>query len=82
MLYVNCSVKRLKCAPKWSISFFQSILVAFFATIATVKLKLILNLYTWAIVLINKQEEFGEKRISFVCLIGGQNSLLMHVALK
>ena len=43
----------------------------YFFTIATVKAKLISDLYTWAIVLINYKEEFGEKRISFSGLIGG-----------
>ena len=52
-LYVNCSVKHLNLAPKWSISYFQSILAAIFVIIATVKVKLISDLYTWAIVLIN-----------------------------
>ena len=51
--FVNCSVKRPKFAPKWSISFFQPILATIFASIATVKFKLISDLYTWAIVLIN-----------------------------
>ena len=37
VLYFNCSVKRLNFAPKWSISYFQPILVAIFVTIATVK---------------------------------------------
>ena len=71
MLYVNCSVKRLEFAPKWSISYFQSVLAAIFVTIATVKVELISDLYTWVIVLINQYEEFGEKRISFFGLIGG-----------
>ena len=42
-------------APKWSISYFQPILVAIFVTIATVKVKIISDLYTWAIVLTNKK---------------------------
>ena len=52
VLYVNCSVKRLKFAPKWSISYFQPILAAIFLTIATVKVKLISDII-WAIVLIH-----------------------------
>ena len=44
VLYVNCSVKRLKFAPKRSISYFQPILAAIFDTIATVKVKLISDL--------------------------------------
>ena len=43
----------LKFAPKWSFSYFQPILEAFFATIATVKVESIQELYTLAIVLIN-----------------------------
>ena len=46
MLYVNFSVKPLNFAPKWSI------LAAIFVTIATVKVKVILNFYTLVIVLI------------------------------
>ena len=53
VLYVNCSVKRQNFAPKWSISYIQPILAAFFVNIATVKVKLISDLYTWTIVLIN-----------------------------
>ena len=62
---------------------FSAYFGAIFVTIATVKVKLISDLYTWAIVLINYQEEFDEKRISFLGHIGGggQNSPLMHVAL-
>ena len=40
-------------APKWSISYFQPVLAAVFVTIATVKVKLLPDLYTWVIVLIN-----------------------------
>ena len=53
MLYVNFSVKPLIFAPKWSISYFQPILAAIFATIAKVKVKVILDFYTLVIVLIN-----------------------------
>ena len=52
-LYVNFSVKCLKFAPKWSLSYFQPIFVAIFVTIATVKVELIPDFYTWVIVLIN-----------------------------
>ena len=41
-------------APKWLISYFQPVLAAVFVTIATVKVKLIPDLYTWVIVLINQ----------------------------
>ena len=53
MLYINSSVTCLKFAPKWSFSYFQPILAAIFATIATIKVKSIRELYTLAIVLIN-----------------------------
>ena len=49
LIAVNC----LKFAPKWSISYFQPVLVAIFVTIATVTDKLISDLYTLVIVLIN-----------------------------
>ena len=82
MLYVNFSVKRLKFALKWQISYFQTTLVAIFVTIATVKVKIIGGFYTLAIVLINLQEEIGEKLFSYFSLIGGGGgSPLMHVAL-
>ena len=45
------SVKGLKFASEWSLFNFQPILAAIF--VATVKVKLIPDLYTWAIVLIN-----------------------------
>ena len=62
MLYVNFSVKHLKFAPKWPISYFQPILAAIFVTIATVKVKIIRDVYTLAFVLINLQVEIGEKQ--------------------
>ena len=48
VLYVNCSVKRLKFAPKWLIFYFQPILAAIIVTIAMVKVKLVSDLYTWS----------------------------------
>ena len=39
-------------APNWSLLYFQANFRAIFVTIATVKVKLIPNFYTWAIVLI------------------------------
>ena len=80
MLYVNFFVKRLKFAPKWPISYFQPTLAAIFVTIATIKVKNE-DFYTLAIVLINLQEEIGEKQFSYFSLIGGPKSPLMHVAL-
>ena len=55
MLYVNFSVKCPKFAPKWPLYYFQPILVSIYATIATVKVKLIPDFYTLTIVLIYKQ---------------------------
>ena len=70
MLYVNFSVKHLKFALKWTISYFQTTLEGIFVTIATVKVKIIGEFYTLAIVLINLQEEIGEKLFSYFSLIG------------
>ena len=83
MLYVNFFDKRLKFAPKWSISYFHSILAAIFVTIATVKVKIIPDLYTWAIVLINYKliRRIRLKHFDFLASNGRQNSLLMHIAL-
>ena len=52
MLNVTFAVESLKFVSKWSFSYFQSNLVARFVIIATVKVKLLPDLYTWAIVLI------------------------------
>ena len=38
--------------------------------------------YIWAILLINQQDEIGEKQLSVFGSIGGQNSPLMHVPLS
>ena len=37
--------------------------------------------YTWAILLINQQDEIGEKQLSVFGSRGGQNSPLMHIPL-
>ena len=50
---------------------FSAYLAAIFVTIATVKIEPIPDFYTWAIVLINVQEETCEKHFSFYGLIGG-----------
>ena len=71
VLCVNFAVKCLKTAPKWSLFYFQPILVAIFVTIATVKVKLIPDFYTWAIVLINLYKDFAEKQILFFSLTRG-----------
>ena len=81
MLYVNFSVKWLKFAPKWPISYFQPILAAIFVTIATVKVESTPEFYTLAFALINYLKETTEKQLLLFGLIGGQNSLLMHVPL-
>ena len=80
VLYVNFSVICLNFAPKWSVSYFQPILAAIFVTIATVKVKITPDLYSWVIVLINQQEELGEKQFLCLASYGGQNSLSMHIA--
>ena len=41
VLYFIFSVKPLKVAPKWPISYFQPILAAIFVTIAMAKVKVI-----------------------------------------
>ena len=53
MLYINSSVTCLKFLPKWTFAYFQPILAAIFATIATVKNESMPDFYTLAIVLIN-----------------------------
>ena len=37
--------------------------------------------YTWAILLVNQEDETGEKQLSVFGSKGGQNSPLMHVPL-
>ena len=62
LLYVNFvyfSVKRLKFVPKWSLTYFQPILAAFYVTIAIVKVKLIPDIYTWAVFLTNQLKEIA-----------------------
>ena len=53
VLYVNLSVKRLKFTPIRSISYYQPILAAIFVTIASEKVGLIRDFYTFVIVQIN-----------------------------
>ena len=57
MLFVNFAVKCVKFALKWSLFYFQPILAAIFVTIAMVKGRLIPDIYTLAIVLINQIEK-------------------------
>ena len=71
MLYVNFSVKCLKFAPKWPISYFQLNLAAIFVTIATGKVKSIPGVYTSAIALINYLGEITEKQYLFFYPKGG-----------
>ena len=47
-----------------------------------VKVKIIQDFYTLAFVLINLQEEIGEKQLLYFSLIGRQKKLLMHIALS
>ena len=51
-----------------SLSYFQPILVAIFATIATVKVESIPDFYTWAIVLMR---EISEKHILLFGILRG-----------
>ena len=41
-------------------------MVAIFVIIATVKVKLITDFYTWAFALINQREEIGKKQLIFL----------------
>ena len=70
VLYVNYSIKFLKFAPKWPLSYFQPILVASFVTIAMVKVKFIPDVNNWAIVLINLYDEIVEKQFLVFSLKG------------
>ena len=79
MFYVNFSVKYFKCAPKWSLPYFRPILAAIFVTVATVKVKLKPDLYTWAIAIITNKKNLVESNYHFLTQYGGQNSLLLHV---
>ena len=49
----------------------MAIFLSIFVTIAMVKVKIIGDFYALAIVLINIQEEIGEKQFSYFSLIGG-----------
>ena len=73
-MLIIISVKRLKFAPKWPISYFQPIFAVIFVTIATVKVKIIQDFYTLAFVLINLQEEIGENQFLYFSLKGGGGS--------
>ena len=72
MLYVNFSVKCLKFAPKWPISYFKLILAAIFVTIAMVLVKSIPEFCTSAIALINYLKEITEKHFLFFDLKGAK----------
>ena len=50
MHYVNFSVKSLKFVPKWPLSYFQPVLATTLVSIATIKVELIPDFYTSAIV--------------------------------
>ena len=53
--------KSLKFGLKWQFLYFKPILSAVLVTIATGKSKINARIYTWAILLINQQDEIGEK---------------------
>ena len=82
MLYVYFSAKSLKFAPKWPISYFQLTLAAIFYH-SNGKSQIMGVVYALAIVLINLQEEIGEKQFPYFNLMGGggAKSPLMLVAL-
>ena len=63
VLYVIFSFKSLNFIPKWSLCYFQPISKAIFVTIATLKVKLILEFYSCAILLINQCKGIGEKHL-------------------
>ena len=50
---------------------FSLLLAAIFVTIATIKLIKTPNLYSWAIVIINLEEEIVKKKFLFFSLMGG-----------
>ena len=68
-------------SPKWPFPNFQPFLVVIFVTIAMVKFESIPEFYTWAVFLINQQEETSEKQLLIFGLIWWRETLLMHVAL-
>ena len=65
------SVKCLKFAPKWPISYFKLILAAMFVTLATVKVKSISEFYTLATALISSLKETPESKFYLFDLKGG-----------
>ena len=71
------SVKRLKSVPKWSLTYIQPILAAFQVTIAIVKVKLIPDIYTWAILLTNQLKEIALVKETYFlveCVDGGRGA--------
>ena len=62
MLFLLSNVSN---APKWSLSYFQPILVAIFVPMTTVKVELMPELYTLAIVLINYNKKKLVKNIFY-----------------
>ena len=74
MLIGLSNVSKLPQNSQWPI------LADIFVTIATVKVKIIPDIYTWAIVIIKLSEENAEKQF-FFSLLEGQNRFLMHVPL-
>ena len=74
--------KSLKFSQKWQFLYLRSISAAIFVTIATIKLKQILELYTSTILLVDQMDEICEKQLSVFGSRGGQISPLMHVPLR
>ena len=71
MLYVNFSVQCIEFAPKWSLFYFQPILTAIFVTIAMVKVELIPDFYTLAIIIITNKKKLVKISFLFLSLKGG-----------
>ena len=69
-----------KFGSKWQFLYFKPFLSAMFVTIATVKVKLMSDFYTWVVLRMNQSEENGEKQLSDFGSRGGQISPLMHIA--
>ena len=77
----NSAWKSLKFGSKWQFLYFEPILLAIFVSIATEKVKLTPEFYTWAILLINQLGEIVEKQLSVFGSRGGQICPLMHIPL-
>ena len=71
VLYINSSVTCLKFASKWSFSYFQPILAAFFVTIATVKVESMPEFYTLANVQLTNTNKLVKSNFYLLTSWGG-----------